>query len=215
MGQKVNPIEFRIGINKQWDSIWFETKQAYVENFHEDLKIKNYLNKRLASAMLSTIRIYRKSNSVTIELYTARPGQVIGKKGAEIDLLRRELFMLLNRNRKEEVKVFININEIKKMWTDARLIGKEIARQLQNRVSFRRVMKFAIRNAMREGIEGIKIQCSGRLGGAEMSRIESYKEGRTPLHTLRADIDYALTPAQTTYGTIGIKVWINKGEVHN
>ena len=215
MGQKVNPIGFRLGVNKECSSIWFETKQAYRDNLHEDLAIKDYIIKRLPTAMISNIKIYRKSNTFTIEVFTARPGQVIGKKGAEIDLLRKEIYHLVNKKREEPLEVFININEIKKMWADAKLVGREIARQLQNRISFRRVMKFAIRNAMRDGVEGIKLQCSGRLGGAEMSRIEIYKEGRTPLHLLRADIDYALTTAQTTYGIIGIKVWIYKGDIHN
>ncbi len=213
MGQKINPICLRIGINKDFDSIWFATGKEYVNNFHEDLKLKKYLLNRLSGAMVSKIRIFRKTNSISIDINTARPGQVIGRKGAEIDQLRNELTVLVNKGRVNPMTVFININEIKKPWLDAKLVGEEISRQLKARTSFRRAMKSAIRFAMREGAEGIKVQCSGRLGGAEMARTERYQEGRTPLHTLRADIDYALTECFTTYGVIGIKVWIYKGDV--
>ncbi len=215
MGQKVNPIGLRLGINKESDSVWFATGKEYIANLQEDLKVKRYLKHRLVTAMVSKIKIYRKSSQLTVDIYTARPGQVIGKKGAEIDLLRKELSLLLNKKRDKNLSVFVNVNEIKKMWCDAKLVGQEIARQLQNRVSFRRVMKFAIRNAKRDGAKGIKIQCSGRLGGAEMARTERYNEGSTPLHTFRADIDYALVEANTTYGIIGIKVWIYKGDILN
>ncbi len=215
MGQKVNPIGLRLGINKESDSVWFATGKEYIANLQEDLKVKRYLKHRLTTAMVSKIKIYRKSSQLTVDIYTARPGQVIGKKGAEIDLLRKELSLLLNKKRDKALSVFVNVNEIKKMWSDAKLVGQEIARQLQNRVSFRRVMKFAIRNAKRDGALGVKIQCSGRLGGAEMARTERYTEGSTPLHTLRADIDYALVEANTTYGIIGIKVWIYKGDILN
>ncbi len=215
MGQKVNPIGLRLGINKESDSIWFATGKEYIDNLQEDLMVKRYLKSRLATAMISKIKIYRKSSQLTVDIYTARPGQVIGKKGAEIELLRDEISMLLNKKRDRKISVFVNVNEVKKMWCDAQLVGQEIARQLQNRVSFRRVMKFAIRNAKRDGAVGIKIQCSGRLGGAEMARTERYTEGSTPLHTLRADIDYALVEANTTYGIIGIKVWIYKGDILN
>ncbi len=215
MGQKVNPIGLRLGINKESDSVWFATGKEYIANLQEDLMVKRYLKHRLATAMVSKIKIYRKSSQLTVDIYTARPGQVIGKKGAEIDLLRKELSLLLNKKREKNLSVFVNVNEVKKMWCDSKLVGQEIARQLQNRVSFRRVMKFAIRNAKRDGAKGIKIQCSGRLGGAEMARTERYTEGSTPLHTLRADIDYALVEANTTYGIIGIKVWIYKGDILN
>lgn len=213
MGQKINPVCLRVGINKDFESIWFSTGKEYVDNFHEDLMVKKYLYSRLESAMVSKIVIFRKTNSMSIDIYTARPGQVIGRKGAEIDQIRNELTVLINKNRTNPMTVFININEIKKPWLDARLVGAEISRQLRGRVSFRRAMKSAIRFSMREGAEGIKVQCSGRLGGAEMARTERYQEGRTPLHTLRADIDYAVTECFTTYGVIGIKVWIYKGDV--
>ncbi|OQX71156.1 MAG: 30S ribosomal protein S3 [Candidatus Cloacimonas sp. 4484_275] len=213
MGQKVNPIGYRIGINKNTDSVWFATKDDYINNLHEDLKIKKYIKNRLREAMISKVTIERKTKSVSIDVHTGRPGQVIGRKGAEIEKLRSELSILINKNRKNPLNVFVNVQEIKKPALDAVLVGEEIGRQLKQRVSFRRAMKFAIRNAMRNGAEGIKVQCSGRLGGAEMARTERYQEGRTPLHTLRADIDYALTEVTTTYGIIGIKVWIYKGDI--
>lgn len=213
MGQKVNPVGYRIGVNKQTDSIWFATGKDYITNFHEDLKIKKYIKNRLDSAMISKISIARKTKSITLDIHTGRPGQVIGRKGTEIEKLRNELSVLVNKNRTSTLNVFVNVQEIKLPWIDARLIGEEIARQLKRRISFRRAMKFAIRNAMRNGAQGIKIQCSGRLGGAEMARTERYQEGRTPLHTLRADIDYALTEVTTTYGIIGIKVWVYKGDI--
>ncbi|MCB5230475.1 MAG: 30S ribosomal protein S3 [Candidatus Cloacimonas sp.] len=214
MGQKINPIAFRLGVNRDFDSIWFAPdKKEYVSNLHEDLIIKKYLFNRLSTAMVSKIVIYRKTNSMTVDIHTAKPGQVIGKKGAEIDSLRNELSVLINKKRQSPITVFINVVEIKKPYTDAKLVGEEISRQLKERVSFRRAMKMAIRNAMRDGAQGIKVQCSGRLGGAEMARTERYQEGRTPLHTLRASIDYALTECNTTYGIIGIKVWIYNGDV--
>ena len=165
--------------------------------------------------MISRIQIQRKTKSVTVDIHTARPGQVIGRKGAEIEKLRNELTVLVNKGKESEKNVFVNVQEIKDLWSDASLVGQEIGSQLKRRVSFRRVMKFAIRNAIRSGVQGIKVQCSGRLGGAEMARTERYHEGRTPLHTLRADIDYALTEVNTTYGIIGIKVWIYKGDILN
>ncbi|MCD6180868.1 MAG: 30S ribosomal protein S3 [Candidatus Cloacimonetes bacterium] len=213
MGQKVNPVGYRIGVNKQTDSIWFATREEYITNFHEDLQIKKYLENRLSSAMVAKVTLTRKSKSVTVDVHTARPGQVIGRKGAEIEKLRNELTILVNKHRSIPINVFVNVQEIKNAWTDAKLVGMDIGRQLLNRVSFRRAMKFAIRNAMRNGAQGIKVQCSGRLGGAEMARTERYQEGRTPLHTLRADIDYALSEITTTYGKIGIKVWIYKGDI--
>lgn len=213
MGQKIHPILYRIGVNKQTDSIWFANGAHYVENLHEDLKIRGYLMKRLKEQMISKVAISRKTNSITIDLHTARPGQVIGKKGAEIESLRNELNVLINKNRKAPITVFINIQEIEKQYLDAHLVGRDISRQLEERVSFRRAMKSAIRNVMRDGALGVKVQVSGRLGGAEIARTERYKQGRTPLHTLRADIDYALVEANTTYGVIGIKVWIYKGDI--
>ena len=213
MGQKVNPIGYRLGVNKQSDSVWFASGQTYIQNLHEDLRVKKYLKSRLKEAMLSGITISRKTKSITVDIATARPGQVIGRKGSEIEKLRNELTVLINKKRESALNVFVNVQEIKNPWTDSSLVGQEIGRQLERRVSFRRAMKFAIRNAMRNGAQGIKIQCSGRLGGAEMARTERYQEGRTPLHTLRADIDYALTEVNTTCGIIGIKVWVYKGDI--
>ncbi len=163
--------------------------------------------------MISQVKIFRKTNSIIIDIYTARPGMVIGKKGEDIDKLRNELNVLINKNRPTPITVSINIQEIEKMWLDARLVGQEIARQLEQRVSFRRAMKMAMRNVLKEGALGVKVQVSGRLGGAEIARTERYKQGRTPLHTIRADINYALVEANTTYGVIGIKVWIYKGDI--
>ncbi|MBN1326744.1 MAG: 30S ribosomal protein S3 [Candidatus Cloacimonetes bacterium] len=215
MGQKVNPVGYRIGINKECDSIWFAEKQEYLDSFHEDLKVKKYIKNKMNDAMISKLIISRKTKSITVDIHTARPGQVIGRKGAEIEKLRNELTVLVNKNRDSQISVFVNVQEIKNPWLDAALVGMEIGRQLKQRVSFRRAMKFALRNGMRNGAQGIKVQCSGRLGGAEMARTERYHEGRTPLHTLRADIDYALTEVTTTYGIIGIKVWIYKGDILN
>jgi small subunit ribosomal protein S3 len=215
LGQKVNPIGYRIGVNKECESTWFATKGEYTDNLHEDLKIKKYLQTKLKDAMISKVTIQRKTKSVTVDIHTARPGQVIGRKGAEIEKLRNELTVLVNKERNNGINVFVNVQEIKNPWGDAKLVGVEIGAQLLRRTSFRRAMKFAIRNAMRNGAQGIKVQCAGRLGGAEMARTERYQEGRTPLHTLRADIDYALTEVTTTYGIIGIKVWIYKGDILN
>jgi len=163
--------------------------------------------------MVSKVKISRKTSSITIDIHTARPGLVIGKKGEDIDKLRNELNVLINKNRQSPIAVSINIEQIDKMWLDARLVGLEIGRQLEERVSFRRAMKMAIRNVMKEGAQGVKVQVSGRLGGAEIARSERYKQGRTPLHTLRADIDYPNVEANTTYGVIGIKVWVYKGDI--
>jgi small subunit ribosomal protein S3 len=215
LGQKVNPIGYRIGVNKECESTWFASKGEYIDNLHEDLKIKKYVKNRLESAMISKVTIQRKTKSVTVDIHTARPGQVIGRKGSEIEKLRNELSVLANNDRTSDINVFVNVQEIKNPWGDASLVGQEIGSQLLRRTSFRRAMKFAIRNAMRNGALGIKVQCAGRLGGAEMARTERYQEGRTPLHTLRADIDYALTEVTTTYGIIGIKVWIYKGDILN
>ena len=215
MGQKVNPILYRLGVNRNTDSIWFAKGNTYVEYLQEDIKIRDYLRKRLDQKMVSKIHISRKTNSITINIHTARPGLVIGKKGEDIERLRSEMYVLVNKKRTNPIVVKINVEQIDKMWLDARLVGYEIARQLEERVSFRRAMKMAMRNVMREGAQGIKVQVSGRLGGAEIARTERYQQGRTPLHTLRADIDYALVEAHTTYGVIGIKVWIYKGDILN
>lgn len=213
MGQKINPVAFRVGVNKNHESVWFASGKEYISNFHEDLKIKKYVKSRLTAAMISKVTIARKTNSVNIEIHTARPGQVIGRKGEAIDVLRNELSHMINKDRPNPINVFININEIKKTWLSSQLVGEEIARQLKERVPFRRAMKYAIRNSIKDGALGIKVQCSGRLGGAEMARTERYQQGRTPLQTLRADIDYSIVEANTTYGIIGIKVWIYKGDI--
>ena len=213
MGQKINPIVFRIGINKVQESVWFASKHEYVLNFHEDLKIKKYIKSRLQQSFVSKVTIARKTNSINIDIHTAKPGLVIGRKGESIEILRNELTLLINKKRQSPINVFININEVKRAWLSSQLVGEEVARQLRERVPFRKAMKSAIRNAMKEGAIGIKVQCSGRLGGAEMARTERYQQGRTPLQTLRADIDYAHVEALTTYGIIGIKTWIYKGDI--
>ncbi len=213
MGQKINPILYRIGVNKETDSIWFAQGTAYVDALQEDIKIRQYIHKRLADKMVSKVKIYRRTSSIALDIYTARPGLVIGKKGEDIDKLRNELNILVNKNRPTPIAVSISVEQIDKNTMDARLVGKEIARQLEERVSFRRAMKMAMRNVMRDNALGVKVQVSGRLGGAEIARTERYKQGRTPLHTIRADIDYAHVEANTTYGVIGIKVWIYKGDI--
>jgi len=213
LGQKIHPVLYRIGVNKDTDSIWFAQGTSYVDFLQEDIKIRSYIHKRLSDKSVSKVKISRKTSSITIDIHTARPGLVIGKKGEDIDKLRNELNVLINKNRKSPITVAINIEPIDKLWLDARLVGLEIARQLEERVSFRRAMKMAIRNVMKEGGQGVKVQVSGRLGGAEIARTERYKQGRTPLHTLRADIDYAHVEANTTYGVIGIKVWVYKGDI--
>ncbi len=213
MGQKIHPILYRIGVNKDTESIWFAQGPAYVDYLQEDIQVRKYIHKRLEEKMVSRVQISRKASSITIDIHTARPGLVIGKKGEDIDRLRNELNVLINKNRKSPIAVSINIEQIDKMWLDSRLVGLEIARQLEERVSFRRAMKLAMRNVLKEGAQGVKVQVSGRLGGAEIASTERYKQGRTPLHTLRADIDYACVEANTTYGVIGIKVWIYKGDI--
>ncbi|MDI9528647.1 MAG: 30S ribosomal protein S3 [Candidatus Cloacimonadota bacterium] len=215
MGQKINPILYRLGVNKDTESIWFAQGSNYVDLLQEDIKIRRYIHKRLDQKMVSKVRISRKTSSITIDIHTARPGLVIGKKGEDIDRLRNEINVLINKNRVNPITVSINIEQIEKLWLDSHLVGLEIARQLEERVSFRRAMKMAMRNVMKEGAQGVKVQVSGRLGGAEIARTERYKQGRTPLHTLRADIDYAIVEANTTYGVIGIKVWIYKGDILN
>jgi small subunit ribosomal protein S3 len=207
MGQKVNPIGNRLGIVKGWDSNWYGGRD-YVEKLHEDYKIRQYLYARLSKASISKIIIERTLKLVTITINTARPGIIIGKGGQEVDKLKEELKKISQK------EVQINIFEIKRPELDAIIVADNIARQLEGRVAYRRAIKMSIASAMRMGAQGIKIQISGRLNGAEMARSEMYKEGRTPLHTLRADIDYASVPAQTTYGKLGIKVWIFKGELY-
>ncbi|WP_303310253.1 30S ribosomal protein S3 [Hymenobacter sp. BT730] len=206
MGQKVNPVGFRLGVIKGWDSNWYGGKD-FADKLVEDEKIRKYIMARIPKGGISRIVIERTLKRVTITINTARPGVVIGKGGAEVDKIKDELKQITGKD------VQINIFEIKRPELDAKLVGESIAQQLQARISFRRAMKMSIQAAMRVGAEGIKIQCGGRLGGAEIARSEQYKEGRTPLHTLRADIDYALSEAQTVYGKIGIKVWIMRGEV--
>ena len=206
MGQKVNPTGLRLGIIKNWNSSWFDERN-FADKLQEDLKVRKYIRSRLDKAAVSKIEIERTSKRVILTVHTARPGIVIGKKGAEVDKLREELRSLTGK------EVQINIQEIKKPELDAYLVAENVARQLEGKVSFRRAMKKAITSAMRLGAEGIKIMCSGRLGGAEMARTEQYKEGRIPLHTLRADIEYATATSKTTYGSIGVKVWIFNGEV--
>jgi small subunit ribosomal protein S3 len=206
MGQKVNPISNRLGIIKGWDSNWYGGRK-YAEKLVEDNKIRKYLEARLAKASISKIVIERTLKLITVTVNTARPGIIIGKGGQEVDKLKEELKKI---TRKE---VQINIFEIKRPELDATIVGNSIARQIEGKVSFRRAVKMAIASTMRMGAEGIKVQVSGRLGGAEMARTEAYKEGRTPLHTFRADIDYALSEALTKVGLVGIKVWICKGEI--
>lgn len=207
MGQKVNPIGLRLGIVKGWDSNWYGGKD-FAEKLIEDEKIRKYILARIPKGGISKIVIERTLKRITITINTARPGVVIGKGGQEVDKIKEELKKITSKD------VQINIFEIKRPELDAKLVGESVAQQLQARISFRRAMKQAISSALRVGAEGIKIQVSGRLGGAEMARTEHYKEGRTPLHTLRADIDYALSEAQTVYGKLGIKVWIFKGEIY-
>jgi small subunit ribosomal protein S3 len=206
VGQKTHPVGLRLGIIKTWDSRWFAGKN-YAELLEEDIKIRRYLENRLSNASLSKVIIQRAANKVTINVATAKPGLVIGRRGTQVDQLRDELKHLTGKD------VYINIDEIKKADTDASLVAQHIARQLEGRVSFRRAMKKALQAAMRNGALGIRVACSGRLGGSEMARHESYREGRVPLHTLRADIDFARATAKTTYGTCGVKVWIFHGEI--
>ncbi|MBB3771087.1 MULTISPECIES: 30S ribosomal protein S3 [Ancylobacter] len=207
MGQKVNPVGLRLGINRTWDSRWFASKGEYGQLLHEDIKIREVLHKLLKQAAVSKIVIERPHKKCRVTIYSARPGVVIGKKGADIDKLRKKVAEMTSS------EVFINIVEIRKPEIDARLVAESIAQQLERRVAFRRAMKRAVQSAMRLGAEGIRINCSGRLGGAEIARLEWYREGRVPLHTLRADVDYGTATAFTTYGTCGVKVWIFKGEI--
>ncbi len=207
MGQKVHPVGMRLGIVKDHTSVWYADKKVYADYLINDLEVRDYLRKRLAQASVSRIEIERPAQTARISIHTARPGIVIGKKGEDVDRLRRELTEMMG------MPVHVNIEEIRKPELDAQLAAENVAQQLERRVQFRRAMRRVIQNAMRLGAEGIKIRVAGRLGGAEIARAEVYKEGRVPLHTLRADIDYATAEAQTTYGIIGIKVWIFKGEI--
>jgi len=207
MGHKVNPIGLRLGINRTWDSRWYADGDGYSDLLHEDLAIRNALRKKLQQAGISRIIIERPAKKARITIHTARPGVVIGKKGADIEKLRRELQAMTGN------EVHLNIVEIRKPEIDAKLVAENIAQQLERRVAFRRAMKRSVQSAMRLGAGGIKIICGGRLGGAEIARAERYHEGRVPLHTLRADIDYGEATAKTTYGTCGVKVWVFKGEI--
>ena len=207
MGQKINPNGFRVGVIRDWTAKWYAEKD-FANYLNEDLRIRKYIEKRLADASVSTVEIERAANRVNVSIHTAKPGMVIGKGGSEVEALRKELNKLTGK------RVHINIVEIKKPDLDAHLVGESIARQLEARIAFRRAMRKAIQSAMRQPqVKGIKILLSGRLGGAEMSRVERYHEGRVPLHTLRAEIDYGTAEAHTTFGRIGIKVWIYKGDV--
>jgi small subunit ribosomal protein S3 len=207
MGQKINPIGLRLGINRTWDSRWFAGKNEYGKLVHEDMKIREVLMKGLKQAAISKIIIERPHKKCRVNIHSARPGVVIGKKGADIDKLRKMVAKLTAS------EVAINLVEVRKPEVDATLVADSIAQQLERRVAFRRAMKRAVQSAMRLGAEGIRINCSGRLGGAEIARLEWYREGRVPLHTLRADVDYGVATAHTAYGTCGIKVWIFKGEI--
>jgi len=206
LGQKTHPVGFRLGVIKEWESNWYDERK-FATKLSEDLMLRRYIRRRLQNAAISRIQIDRTPQRITLTIHTARPGIVIGRKGAEVDKLKEEL------QRLSEKDVQLNISEVKKPELDAYLVGESIASQLSSKVPFRRVMKKAVMNCMRMGAEGVKVACGGRLGGAEMERREAYKDGRIPLHTLRADIDYARITAQTPYGTIGVKVWICKGEV--
>jgi small subunit ribosomal protein S3 len=206
MGQKVHPRGFRLGVIETSDSKWF-ARRDYRELLHEDLKLRKFLKERLYHAGISKVEIERAANKAKINIYTARPGIVIGKKGAEIEKLKSELAKLTNK------ETFINIHEVRRPDLDAQLVAENIALQLERRVAFRRAMKEAVSRGMRMGAQGIKVHCSGRIGGAEIARSEWYREGRVPLHTLRADISYGFAEAKTTYGVIGAKVWIFRGEI--
>ncbi len=206
MGQKVNPVGLRLGINRTWDSRWYASAD-FADLLHEDIRLRAFLKKRLSQAGVSKIVIERPAKKARITIHTARPGVVIGKKGADIEKLRVALAKLTSSD------VHINIVEIRKPEIDAQLVAENIAQQLERRIGFRRAMKRAVQSAMRLGAQGIRINCGGRLGGAEIARTEWYREGRVPLHTLRADVDYGVTTARTTYGSCGVKVWVFKGEI--
>jgi len=206
LGQKINPIGFRLGVTKTWDSKWY-AEAEYAKLLHEDLAIRKFLKKRLYSSGVSKIEIERAANKCKINIFTARPGLIIGKKGSEVETIKKELGMISTK------EIFISITEVRKPELDAQLVAENVALQLERRIAFRRAMKKSVTSTLKFGAKGIRITCSGRLGGAEMSRTEWYREGRVPLHTLRADIDYGFAEAKTTYGLIGIKVLIFKGEI--
>jgi len=206
LGQKTHPIGFRLGVIRTWDSRWF-AKKEYADWLMEDQRIRQYIRARLKKAGIASIEIERAPKKVSINIHAARPGMVIGRKGSEVDKLRDELHHLTEKS------VYLNIVEVKKPEKNAQLVAEHIALQLEQRVAFRRAMKKTISSAMRMGVKGIKVRCGGRLGGSEMARVEQYREGRVPLHTLRADIDYATATARTTFGAIGVKVWIFNGEI--
>jgi small subunit ribosomal protein S3 len=206
LGQKINPIGLRLGIVKTWDSRWYAEK-SYSKFLHEDILIRRFIKKKLYHAGISKIEIERTANRAKINIRTARPGIIIGQKGAEIDKLQKEL------QKKTQREISINIQEVRRPETDAQLVAENVALQLERRVAFRRAMKKSVTSALKFGTQGIKVACSGRLGGAEIARAEWYREGRVPLHTLRADIDYGFAEARTTYGAIGIKVWVYKGDI--
>ncbi|MGC3999108.1 MAG: 30S ribosomal protein S3 [Anaeromyxobacter sp.] len=206
MGQKVHPIGFRLGVIRTWESKWYEEKN-YAKWLHEDIRLREFVKEKLGQAGISKIEIERAANKVKISVHTARPGIVIGKRGAGIETIKKDL-QALTAN-----EVYLNVVEVRKAETDAQLVAENIATQLERRIAFRRAMKKAVQTAQKFGAKGIRVACSGRLGGAEMSRYEWYREGRVPLHTLRADIDYGFAEAKTTYGKIGCKVWIMRGEV--
>ncbi len=207
MGHKVNPIGFRLGGVRDWNSTWYADSKNYADYLNTDLKVREYIRKKLAQASVSRIQIERLARNARITIHTARPGIVIGKKGEDIEVLRKQVSAIMG------IPVHLNVEEIRKPELDAYLVAESVAQQMEKRIMFRRAMKRAVQNAMRLGAPGIKINVSGRLNGAEIARTEWYREGRVPLHTLRADIDYGLAEAHTTYGVIGVKVWIFKGEV--
>lgn len=207
MGQKVHPIGMRLGIVKPWNSTWYANSKEFADNLDSDFRLRQFLNKKLAKASISRITIERPAKTIRVTIHTARPGIVIGKKGEDIEKLRKAIGDIA------QVPAQVNIAEVRKPELDAKLVADSIASQLERRIMFRRAMKRAVQNAMRVGAKGIRVQVSGRLGGAEIARTEWYREGRVPLHTLRADIDYSLSEAHTTYGIIGVKVWIFKGEI--
>ena len=206
MGQKVNPNGIRLGINRTWSSRWFSGTK-YSSLLHQDLEIKKYVEKALKNASISKVNIERAAKKLRLSIYSSRPGIIIGKKGADIESLKKKLSEMSN------LEVFLDIKEVRKPEVEAKLVAENIANQLEKRISFRRAMKKAVQSSMRLGAKGVKVVCSGRLGGAEIARTEKYHEGSVPLHTLRSDIDYATAEAETTYGICGIKVWINKGEI--
>ena len=206
MGQKVHPIGFRLGVIRSWESKWYEEKN-YAKWLHEDIKLREYVKEKLGQAGISRIEIERAANKVKINVHTARPGIVIGKRGAGIETIKKDLQGLTDN------EVYLNVVEVRKAETDAQLVAENIATQLERRIAFRRAMKKSVQTAQKFGAKGIRVACSGRLGGAEMARYEWYREGRVPLHTLRADVDYGTAVARTTYGTCGVKVWVFKGEI--